>query len=202
MMVHLRKRFPVEEAAKINEFICTGKWPEAQRNVDRNDENDSEPSALPANAADEAEISSALSKQSGKPNRNTSQKKKKQRKTRKKNRGKRLLDATAVPADIKYPTDIDLQNKSREHLETAIEILWKEVLHKSHKLPYSSKKARKFYLKFAKSKKWTRVKYRKAIGEQLNYIAQQKEMIENNTHVCADRIVSLAQPHVCSISRR
>jgi len=237
MMVHFRKRFPVEEVAKINEFICTGKWPEVQRNVDRNNKNDSEPSALPANAADEAETSPAPSKQSGKPKRNTSQKKKKQRKTRKKNRGKLLLDATVAPADIKYPTDIDLLNKSREHLETAIEILWKEVPHKSHKLPYSAKKARKSYLKLAKSKKWTRAKCRKAIGEQLNYIklamnrldelknqvpdfeqrfprwlrdrlavlpvvyAQQKEMFENNTHVCADRIISLAQPHVRPISR-
>ncbi len=38
MMVHFRKRFPVEEVAKINEYVCTGKWPEEQRNVDRNDE--------------------------------------------------------------------------------------------------------------------------------------------------------------------
>lgn len=31
-----------------------------------------------------------------------------------------------APADIKYPTDIDLLNKSREHLETAVDILWKK----------------------------------------------------------------------------
>ncbi len=234
MMVHFRKRFPVEEVAKINEFICTGKWPEAQRNVDRNDEDDHEP---PTNAAEEAESSYTGSKQSGKPNRNTSQKKKKQQKKRKKNRGKLLLDATVAPSDIKYPTDIDLLNKSREHLETAIEILWKEVPHKGHKLPYSAKKARKSYLKLAKSKKWTRAKCRKAISEQLNYVeqamkrlealknqvpdfeqrfprwlrdrlavipvvyAQQKEMFVNDTHVCPDRIVSLAQPHVRPISR-
>ena len=37
MMVHFRKRFPVEEVAKINEYVCTGKWPENGRNVDRND---------------------------------------------------------------------------------------------------------------------------------------------------------------------
>lgn len=37
MMVHFRKRFPVEEVAKINEYLCTGVWPEQQRNVDRND---------------------------------------------------------------------------------------------------------------------------------------------------------------------
>ncbi len=237
MLVHFRKRFPVEELAKINEFICTGRWPEAQRDVDRNNGNDQDPPTPPARAADETEISSTPKKQSGTPNQNTSQKKKKQQKKRKKNRGKLLLDATVAPADIKYPTDIDLVNKCREHLETAIEILWKKVPHKGHKLPYSARKARKSYLKLAKSKKWTRAKCRKAIGEQLNYVdlatkrletlkqqvpdleqrfprwlrdrlavipvvyAQQKEMFVNNTHVCADRIVSLAQPHVRPISR-
>ena len=77
------------------------------------------------------------------------------------------MDATVAPADIKYPTDIDLLNKSREHLETAVGIVWKEVPHTGHKLPYSAKKAHKSYLKLARSKKWTRAKCRKAIGEQL-----------------------------------
>jgi len=45
-----------------------------------------------------------------------------------------------APADIKYPTDIDLLNRSREHLETAVDILWPHVPHTSHKLPYSAKK--------------------------------------------------------------
>ena len=77
------------------------------------------------------------------------------------------MGATVAPADIKYPTDIDLLNKSREHLETAVGIVWKEVPHTGHKLPYSAKKAHKSYLKLARSKKWTRAKCRKAIGEQL-----------------------------------
>ena len=38
MMTHFRKRFPVEFIAKVNEYICTGRWPEQQRNVDRNDQ--------------------------------------------------------------------------------------------------------------------------------------------------------------------
>ncbi len=242
MMVHFRKRFPVEEVAKINEYVCTGKWPEEQRNIDRNDEEresgeeqEDETPMPQASAEDEEESTSASSKRSGKPKRNTS--KKNQKKKRKKNRGKLLMDATVAPADIKYPTDIDLLNKSREHLETAITILWEEVPHRGHKLPYSARKARKSYLKLAKSKKWTKAKCRKAIGEQLEYIqlaakrlelfqsqvpdfeqrfprwlrdrldviplvyAQQKEMFDNNTHVCADRIVSLEQPHVRPINR-
>lgn len=230
MMVHFRKRFPVEEVAKINEYVCTGKWPEEPRNVDRNDhsEDGDEPPCAGGGTG------SKPSAQKGKANPNTSKKKKARRK---KNRGKLILDATVAPADIKYPTDIDLLNRSRERLETAVDILWPHVSHTSHKLPYSAKKARKSYLKLAKSKKWTRANCRRAIGEQLRYIElaskqlrelssqipnhetlfprwlrnrlavipvvyrQQKMMYDNYTHICEDRIVSLEQPHVRPIQR-
>ena len=148
MMEHFRKRFPVEEVAKINEYVCTGKWPEEQRNVDRNDNGD----APPTSPGGEVESGAKASRQKGKAKPNTSKTKKGRRK---KNRGKLLLDATVAPADIKYPTDIDLLNKSREHQETAVNILWQHMEHTSHKLPYSAKKARKSYLKLTKSKKWT-----------------------------------------------
>ena len=230
MMVHFRKRFPVEEVAKINEYVCTGKWPEEQRNVDRNDE--PEDGDEPPCAG--VETASKPSAHKGKRNPNTSKKKKARRK---KNRGKLILDATVAPADIKYPTDIDLLNRSREHLETAVDILWQHVPHTGHKLPYSAKKARKSYLKLVKSKKWTKASCRKAIGEQLRCIElasrqlqrlssqisdhetlfprwlrdrlavipvvyrQQKMMYDNDTHVCQDRIVSLEQPHVRPIQR-
>ena len=119
MMVHFRKRFPVEEVAKINEYVCTGKCPEGQRNVDRNDnEDDGDEPRGPPGA--EGRNGDKASRHKGKVNPNTSKKKKGRRK---RNRGKLLLDATVAPADIKYPTDINLLNKSREHLETAVNIL-------------------------------------------------------------------------------
>ena len=232
MMTHFRKRFSVEFIAKVNEYICTGVWPEQQRNVDRNDtqDEDNHPNPPDANVPEK-------SAQSGKKNKNTSKKKLQKEKKQKKNRGKLIMDATVAPADIKYPTDIDLLNKSREHLEAAVDILWEEVPHKGHKLPYSKKKARKSYLSLAKSKKWTEKKCRAAIGDQLRYIeqadkrlaelqnmvpdykkllptwlqrrleviplvyTQQKQMYDNHTHTCEDRIVSLEQPHVRPIQR-
>lgn len=233
MMVHFRKRFPVEEVAKINEYICTGKWPDQQRNVDRNDKQDDTQQGGNSESHDESEQKQPS--KSGKRDKNTSKKKLKREK--KKNRGKLIMDATVAPADIKYPTDIDLLNKSREHLETAVDILWKKVPHKGHKLPYSPKTARKSYLSLAKSKKWTEAKCRTAIGDQLRCIeqatkrleelktlvpdyvirfpawlhrrlevipliyAQQKQMYDNHTHKCEDRIVSLEQPHVRPIQR-
>lgn len=235
MITHFRKRFPVEEVAKINEYICTGKWPEQQRNVDRNDTQNENPQDNHPNPPDtNVQEQSA---QSTKKNKNTSKKKLKKEKKQKKNRGNLIMDATVAPADIKYPTDIDLLNKSREHLEAAVDILWEEVPHKGHKLPYSPKVARKSYLSLAKSKKWAETKCRAAIGDQLRYIeqatkrleelkalvpdyekrfpiwlhrrleviplvyAQQKQMYDNHTHTCENRIVSLEQPHVRPIQR-
>ena len=236
MMVHFRKRFPVEDVAKINEYVCTGKWPEANRSVDRNAEKATDQEEEKDDNHDDQNGQPPKGPGSGKPvrgkaNPNTSKKKR----ARKKNRGKLIMDATVAPSDIKYPTDIDLLNQCREHLETAIDIMWAVVPHKGHKHPYSAKKARKAYLNISKSKRWTAKKLRKGIGEQLRFIeqaqkrfsqlmslvpdakfprylqdrlqvipivyAQQKEMYENHTHACKNRIVSLEQPFVRPIQR-
>lgn len=93
MMVHFRKRFPVEALAKINECICLGKWPEESRNVDRNDHDDNEPPVSKEAGGEKASVS-------GKPDKNTAKKKLNRRK-KEKNRGKLLLDATVASADIK-----------------------------------------------------------------------------------------------------
>ena len=45
----------------------------------------------------------------------------------KKRSGMLLVDASVAPADIKYPTDLDLLNSSREHSETIIDELWQQV---------------------------------------------------------------------------
>ena len=39
------------------------------------------------------------------------------------NRGKLILDASCAPADISYPTDLELLNQARKHTETIIDIL-------------------------------------------------------------------------------
>lgn len=70
MMVHFRKRFPVEFVAKVNEYICTGVWPDQQRNVDRNDAQDENPQDNHPNSPDtNVQEQSA---QSTKKNKNTS----------------------------------------------------------------------------------------------------------------------------------
>lgn len=163
MMVHFRKRFPIEFIAKVNENICTGKWPEEMRNVDHNDDDPGKGSGgSTGDGATDLED------------------------TEEENSGTLIMDATVADADIKYPTDINLLNHCREHLEKAIELLWPEVPHDQHKYPYSRKKARKAYLNISKSKKWTRSKLHTGIGQQLWNIEKAMERLDEMQHLVKD----------------
>lgn len=86
------------------------------------------------------------------------------------NKGTLTLDATCAPANIRYPQDISLLNEAREKLETIIYRFCK-----SYGLPLPrrySKRARKDYLAFAKSKKHSTKQIRKALRKQLGYVAR------------------------------
>jgi len=89
----------------------------------------------------------------------------------KENAGKLILDATCAPADIKYPTDLDLLNQARQGTEKILDCLYREVKDKLTKKPRTSRKiARKNYLKVAKKRRPSQKERRKAIGQQLGYI--------------------------------
>ena len=84
------------------------------------------------------------------------------------NKGTLILDATCAPVNIRYPQDVSLLNEAREKLET---ILYR--FHKSYGLALPrrySRRARKDYLAFAKCKKHTANKIRKAMRQQLSYV--------------------------------
>jgi hypothetical protein len=86
-----------------------------------------------------------------------------------KNRGSLLLDATVSPADIKYPTDLDLLNTSREHSERLIDILWKQKPVGIKPRTYR-RNARRDYLSLSKKRKKKSKEIRKGIRKQLNYL--------------------------------
>ncbi len=44
-----------------------------------------------------------------------------------KNRGKLILDATCAPADISYPTDLELLNQARKQTERIIDLLYEQI---------------------------------------------------------------------------
>ncbi len=98
---------------------------------------------------------------------------------RKENRGKLLIDATVAPADIKYPTDVELLNQARKTTELILDILYKSLKGQLYKKPRTHRKlARKEYLKFAKKRRPSRKERRNAVKKQLQYLQRNFRNIE------------------------
>ena len=92
------------------------------------------------------------------------------------NEGTLILDASCAPVNIRYPQDISLLNEAREKLETII-----YRFHKTYGLALPrryARRARKEYLAFAKSKKHTAKKIRKALRQQLSYVKRNIAYLE------------------------
>lgn len=88
-----------------------------------------------------------------------------------------MLDATCAPANIRYPQDVSLLNEAREKLEAII-----YRFHKAYGLPLPRRyrrKARKDYLAFAKCKKHTVKKIRRALRQQLQYVRRDMGYLED-----------------------
>lgn len=92
------------------------------------------------------------------------------------NDGTLILDATCAPVNIRYPQDVSLLNEAREKLET---ILYRFCKAYGLELPRRyARVARRDYLKFAKAKKNSRQKIRKALRRQLSYVARDIKYLE------------------------
>ncbi len=85
-------------------------------------------------------------------------------------KGQLLVDATCVPADIKYPTDLHLLNEAREKTEVLIDHLQACRVTPTKKPRTYRQKARRDYLRVAKAKKPKRQHLRQGIGKQLRYL--------------------------------
>ena len=94
------------------------------------------------------------------------------------NGGTLVLDATAAPADVRYPTDLSLLNECRENVEKLIDSIWDKGERKGHKNSYSRKQARKKYLCVAKQRKARKKTVKQAISEQLDYVERGIQDIE------------------------
>lgn len=82
--------------------------------------------------------------------------------------GSLLMDATACPQDIAYPTDLNLLNDAREKSEELIDELQAGLI--TAKPRTYREVARKKYLRTAQKKKKTKKEIRKAIREQLQFL--------------------------------
>jgi hypothetical protein len=94
-------------------------------------------------------------------------------------RGTLMLDATCAPADIPYPTDINLLNEAREKLEGIIDTLYlfSSILLKKPRTYREN--ARDEYLGFILLKKPGYAKLREAIEQQLKYVNRDLKHIDN-----------------------
>ena len=84
-------------------------------------------------------------------------------------KGKLIVDATACPQDISYPTDLNLLNDSREKAEELIDFLFDPKKHEKKPRTYREK-ARKDYLKTAQKKRKAKNEIRNALRKQLCYL--------------------------------
>jgi len=95
------------------------------------------------------------------------------------NRGKVLLDATCASADITYPTDIGILDRTRMQTEKILYILYESIKDRCPKKPRTyRKKARKDYLAIAKQRRPKQSQKRAAIKKQLQYIKRNLAHIE------------------------
>lgn len=92
------------------------------------------------------------------------------------NSGTLILDATCAPQNIEFPQDVNLLNASRESLEHIIDDIC--YTYNLYKPRMYRQNARRDFLLFARSKKHTKKKIRKAIRQQLQYIKRDIAYIE------------------------
>jgi len=92
------------------------------------------------------------------------------------NEGTMMIDTTACPQDIAYPTDLNLINDAREKSEDLIDALYEFLkIQKANakKKPRTYRKiARKDYLKIAQKKRKTHKEIRCGIRKQLGYLGR------------------------------
>lgn len=94
------------------------------------------------------------------------------------NKGTLKIDATIADQEIKFPTDVDLLNTSRENLERMIGILYDKSKDGQRPRTYP-RNARKDYLNFSKKKRKSNKDIRKALKAQLQYVARDLGLIDD-----------------------
>ncbi len=86
------------------------------------------------------------------------------------NCGELILDATCVPVDIHYPTDIRLLHEAREWTERCIDAMHRPDIGVKEKPRTYRQEARREYLNISKNKKTKYRQLRKGIRKQLQYL--------------------------------
>jgi len=162
MLTYFRKRFLAKSLLRINEEIHKREILQKQQkeDADKDDQNGGDD-----RNNNDTSTSSRDPNEVGKSQESLA--KKEIQKIKKK--GKLILDATAIPADITFPNDIKLINKARERTEKVIDILFPGSGLKKKPRTYR-KVARKNYLEFSRSKRRSYKKIKKYQKNQLSFL--------------------------------
>ena len=94
------------------------------------------------------------------------------------NKGQLILDATCAPADIAWPTDLNLLNDAREKTEKVIDQLHAHAPKGMKKPRTYRQKARRDYLNMAKKRQKQAKALRRSIGKQLSYLERNLRTID------------------------
>ena len=158
LLVHFRKRLGKNVMNEVNEIITR---PDILKDQDDDD-----------NDIDSGNNGSSDEEDTSDPEINES------KGNNKENKGKLILDASCIPVDIHYPTDIWLLNKARESLEEIIDILHMPHVGIRKKPRTYRKNAGKDYLKIEKKRRPKAKEIRKSIGKQLNYVRRDLKIVD------------------------
>jgi len=109
------------------------------------------------------------------------------------NKGKLIVDATIAPSNIKYPTDLDLLNDSREISEQLIDKLYSNGQYDQKPRTYRQL-ARRDYLNIIKKKRKGKKCLRHGIRKQLQYLRR------NLSHI--DKMLMILKENPEALSRR
>lgn len=144
LFVEIRKRLGVDQINAINEKVI-----ELSSKTLKKDSSNKKPPEPPAEATQDIQAStnSPISHE-----------------------GRLLVDASACPQDIAYPTDLNILNDAREKSEELIDALYCSNLHGEYKPRTYREKARKVYLKTAQKKIKSKNEIRLANGKQLRFL--------------------------------
>jgi len=156
-LTHFRKRFTKEIMNEINEMICTSEKAMAllKQEIKKND--DDTPQTPGTGGSEEFETNASQDE---------------------KHEGTLIIDATCVPADIHYPTDVTLLNDARELTEQMIDILHAPYKGKRIKTRDYRERARKQFLAFTRLRKPGYKTIRRTIRKQLGYVARNLRLIQ------------------------
>jgi IS5 family transposase len=157
MMVYFRKRLPESVVNDCNERVVRHGLKVIRSSASTDHDDDSSHGGGPARPADQ-QIGSN---------------------TKRPKQGSLLIDATCVPAAIRYPTDFSLLNEARELTETLIDAMHSQVRESfGHKPRTHRKQAGQQFLAVAKKKRPRINNSRKAIKKQLAHLKRNLASID------------------------